>query len=222
MFFQNPYTRICLVDKATNSSTDTNITDDKDALFDNGMYQVKAYRYTLPGEYFEKNYTADTDTNLYLRVENNGEILDLGEMYIDNTDPDCTIPEHFHDWGWFKGSGNQTITFENISEVLDINETAAYVDGQTLKLSNIDGNESSIFSYDEKNDTLALILEPGSHKVGLLLVDRAGNSKTISEVQHLAVGNYRIWIGVGSGLGVILLTTISIFVVKRVKKRKLA
>lgn len=214
-------TRICLVDKATNSSTDTNITDDKDALFDNGMYQVSAYRYTLPGEYFEKNYTADADTNLYLRVENNGEILDLGEMYIDNTDPDCTIPEHFHDWGWFKGSGNQTITFENISEVLDINETVAYVDGQTIKLSNIDGNESSIFSYDEKNDTLALILEPGSHKVGLLLVDRAGNSKTISEVQHLAVGNYRIWIGVGSGLAVILLTTIAVFVVKRVKRRRL-
>lgn len=219
---KNADTRICLVDKATNSSTDTNITDTETALFDDGMYKVGAYRYTLPGEYFEKNYTADADTNLYLRVVNNGESLDLGEMYIDNTNPDCSIPEHFHDWGWFKGSGNQTITFDNISEVLDINETVAYVDGQTIHLSNAAGNESSVFSYDEKNGTLSLTLEPGSHKVGLLLVDRAGNTKSISEVQHLAIGNYRIWIGIGSGLGAILLAVIAVFVVKRVKRRRLA
>ena len=215
-------THICLVDKATNSSTDTNITDIETALFDDEMYKVGAYHYTLPGEYFEKNYTADVDTNLYLRVVNNGESLDLGEIYIDNTNPDCSIPEHFHDWGWFKGSGNHTITFDNISEVLDINETVAYVDGQTIHLSNVAGNESSVFSYDEKNGTLSLTLEPGSHKVGLLLVDRAGNTKSISEVQHLAIGNYRIWIGVGFGLGAILLAVIVIFVVKRVKRRQLA
>lgn len=79
-----------------------------------------------------------------------------------------------------------------------------------------------MFSYDEKNGTLSLTLEPGSHKVGLLLVDRAGNTKSISEVQHLAIGNYRIWIGVGFGLGAILLAVIVIFVVKRVKRRQLA
>ena len=219
---KTPDTRICLVDKATNSSTDTNITDTETALFDDGMYKVGAYRYTLPGEYFEKNYTADADTNLYLRVVNNGESLDLGEIYIDNTNPDCSIPEHFHDWGWFKGSGNQTITFDNISEVLDINETVAYVDGQTIHLSNAAGNESSVFSYDEKNGTLSLTLEPGSHKVGLLLVDRAGNTKSISEVQHLAIGNYRIWIGIGSGLGVALLALIAVFVVKRVERKRLS
>ena len=218
---KNADTRICLVDKATNTSMDTNITDTKNAIFDDGMYQVGAYRYTLPGEYFEKNYTADADTNLYLRVVNNGESLDLGEMYIDNTNPDCTIPEHFHDWGWFSGSGNQSIKFENISETLDINETLAYVDGQTIHLSNIKGNETSIFSYDEKNSALTLTLEPGSHKVGLLLIDRAGNSKSISEVQHLAIGNYRIWIGVGAGLGAILLAGIVVFVVKRFKRKRL-
>lgn len=215
-------THIYLVDKATNASTDTNITDTEDALFDTEMYGVGAYRYTLPGEYFEKNYTADADTNLYLRVENDGETLDLGEMYIDNTDPDCNIPEHFHDWGWFKGSGNQTITFDNISETLDINETVAYVDGKTIHLSNISGNEESPFSYDEQNNTLTLTLEPGSHKVGLLLVDRAGNSKSISEVQHLAIGNYRIWIGIGSGLGAILLAVLAVFGVKKFKRRRLA
>ena len=215
-------THIYLVDKATNASTDTNITDAEDALFDAEMYGVGAYRYTLPGEYFEKNYTADADTNLYLRVENDGETLDLGEMYIDNTDPDCNIPEHFHDWGWFKGSGNQTITFDNISETLDINETVAYVDGNTIHLSNVSGNEASPFSYDEQNNTLTLTLEPGSHKVGLLLVDRAGNNKSISEVQHLAIGNYRIWIGIGSGLGAILLAVLAVFGVKKFKRRRLA
>lgn len=51
---------------------------------------------------------------------------------------------------------------------------------------------------------------------------RAGNTKSISEVQHLAIGNYRIWIGVGSGLGAILLALIAVFVVKRVKRRRLA
>ncbi len=75
-------THINLVDKATNTSTDTNITDTEDALFDAEMYGVGAYRYTLPGEYFEKNYTADADTNLYLRVENDGEILDLGRCIL--------------------------------------------------------------------------------------------------------------------------------------------
>lgn len=215
-------THIYLVDKETNEPTDTNITDSKDALFDEGMFEVGAYRYTLPGEYFEKNYTADANTNLYLRVENNGGKFDLGEIYIDNTDPVCDLPEHFHDWGWFKGSGNQTLTFDNISEVLDTNETVAYVDGQTIYLSNVAGNETSPFSYDEKNDKLTLTLEPGSHKVGLLLVDRAGNTKSITEVQHLAIGNYRIWIGVGSGLGAILLVAIVVFMVKRFKRRRLA
>ena len=215
-------THIFLVDKATDTSTDTNITDTEDALFDEKMYGFGAYRYTLPGEYFEKNYTADADTTLYLRVENNGETFDLGEMYIDNTDPDCKIPEHFHDWGWFKGSGNQTIVFDDISETLDINETVAYVDGKTIHLSNVDGSDSSPFSYDEQNNTLTLTLEPGSHKVGLLLVDRAGNSNSISEVQHLAIGNYRVWIGVGSGLGAILLAVLAVFGVKRFKRRKLA
>ena len=61
-----------------------------------------------------------------------------------------------------------------------------------------------------------------SHKVGLLLVDRAGNSKSISEVQHLAIGNYRIWIGIGSGLGAILLAVLAVFGVKKFKRRRLA
>ena len=217
VFSKSSDTHVLLVDKATNTSTDTNITDTEDSLFDKKMYGMGAYRYTLPGTYFEKNYTADADTNLYLRVENDGNTLDLGEMYIDNTDPDCNIPKHFHDWGWFKGSGNQSLTFDGVSEVLDVEKTVAYVDGQTIYLSNTSDNDSSIFSYDEENNTLMLTLEPGGHKVGLLLVDRAGNSKSINEVRHLAIGNYRIWIGIGFGLGVILLISIIAFIVKRRK-----
>lgn len=221
VFSKTNNTHIYLVDKATNTPTDTNITDTEDAVFDNGMYQVGAYRYVLPGEYFEKNYTADVDTNLYLRVENNEKTLDLGEMYIDNTDPECKVPEHFRDWGWFSGSGEQTISFENVSEVLDIKETVAYVDGETVYLSNIAEDKSSVFSYDEKNNTLSLTLEPGSHRVGLLLVDRAGNSKSITEVQHLAIGNYRIWMGLGIGFGAILLIVLIVFVIKRIKRGRL-
>ncbi|MDE5936183.1 MAG: hypothetical protein K2G83_02095 [Ruminococcus sp.] len=180
-----------------------------------------AYRYTLPGEYFEKNYTADTDINLYLRVENNGGKFDLGEIYIDNTDPVCDLPEYFHDWGWFKGSGNQTLTFDNISEVLNANDTVAYVDGKTIHLSNISGDESSPFSYDETKGVLTLTLKPSSHEAGLLLVDRAGNTKSITEVQHLAIDNYRIRIRIGSGLGTILLALMVAFIEKKSKRRML-
>jgi hypothetical protein len=213
-------THIYLVDKATDVSTDANITESKNALFDGDMFEVGAYRYTLPGDYFEKNYTADADTSLYLRVENNNETLDLGEMYIDNTDPNCNLPEHFHDWGWFNGSGDQTLIFDNISEVLDINETVAYVDGQTIHLSNVPNNESISFNYEEENNQLTLTLSPGSHKVGLLLVDRAGNTKSITEVQHLAIGNYRIWIGIGLGFGIILLVVVIIFIIKKIKRKR--
>lgn len=215
-------TRICLVDKATDASTDTNITDDAGALFDDGMYSVGAYRYTLSGDYFAKNYTADADTNLYLRVENGGAALDLGEMYIDNTDPHCDIPEHFNDWGWVRGSGAQQLTFKNVSEVLDVNDTVAYVDGETVHLSNSSESGKIPFSYDEKNSEITLTLEPGSHKVGLLLADRAGNTGSVKEVQHLAIGNYRVLIGAGSGAGGILLIILSVFAVKRFKRRKLA
>lgn len=213
-------TRISLVNKASQEAVDTGITDSKDALFDEEMYDVGAYRYILPGEYFVKNFTADADSGIYLRVENNGQSLDLGEMNIDNTTPNCTIPEHFHDWGWFSGSGDHIIEFNNISEALEIGETVAYVDGETIHLSSLAGSEDSPFEYFETEKKLTLTLKPGSHKVGLLLVDRAGNTKSIKEVQHLAVGNYRLWIGFGSGFGAILLAVLGVIVAKMLRKRR--
>ncbi len=211
-------TRICLVDKATNEVTDTQITGDARALFDDTMYDVGAYRYVLPGAYFAEHFTADADTSIYLRVENNGEALDLGEMNIDNTMPNCEIPEHFHDWGWVSGSGEQTLVFRNISEVLEIDKTVAYVDGETIPLSL---NPDDVFVYNEQERSLSLRLQPGSHKVGLLLTDRAGNTKSITEVHHLAIGNYRIWIGAVSAVGLILLLATTIVITKKVKRRRL-
>ena len=213
-------TQICLVDKATQEVTDTKVTGSEESLFDKDMYDVGAYRYILPGDYFVKNFTADADTGIYLRIVNNGQSLDLGEMNIDNTTPGVTIPEHFHDWGWFSGSGEHVIEFTDLTETLEISETVAYVDGETIHLANLAGNEDSPFVYYEQEKKLTLTLSPGSHKVGLLLVDRAGNTKSIKEVQHLAIGDYRVWIGIGAGFGAILLAVLGVILVKMLKKKK--
>ena len=210
-------TRICLVDKATDEVTDTRVTDNESSLFDDSMYDVGAYRYILPGQYFVENFTADADTSIYLRIENSGEALDLGEMNIDNTVPNCKIPDHFHNWGWVRGNGEQTVVFSDISEVLEIDKTVAYVDGETIPLS---VNPYDAFYYNEMDRTVSLTLAPGSHKVGLLLVDRAGNTKSISEVHHLAIGNYRVWIGIGSGFGAILLAAVAVWLTKRSKRNR--
>ena len=107
---------------------------------------------------------------------------------------------------------------ENVSEALDTNETVAYIDGQMVHLSIVNDRELSEFKYDEQNSVLSLTLEPGSHNVGLLLVDRAGNKKYISEVRHLAIGNNRIWIGAGISIGIFLMAVISVYVVKKAGK----
>ncbi len=83
------------------------------------------------------SYNKNDDT-VQISIKFNGEnILDLGEMYIDNTKPTCTVPENFSDWGWFSGSGNQTISFNDVSEVLDEEKTVAYVDGKTYRVSDV-------------------------------------------------------------------------------------
>lgn len=211
---------VCLVDKDTNESTDTNITSDSKSLFDKEMYGTSVYRYTLPGSYFANNYTADADTSLYLRVVNGENILDLGEMYIDNTKPTCTVPENFSDWGWFSGSGNQTISFNDISEVLDEEKTVAYVDGKTYKVSDVKNNDVPGLHYSKSKNQIKLILNEGSHTVGLSLFDRAGNNTVIKEVHHLAIGNYRLWIIIGIVAGVAVITAIVIFTFLVFKRRK--
>ena len=185
----NDDTKILLMDKNTDNITDTEITSDEHSLIDRKMYGIGAYRYYLPGKYFSENYTADADTNLYLLVENSGQRRELGEIYIDNTDPRCDVPsDHFHNWGYISGSGTQTINFDNVSEVLDVNDTVAYVDGKTIGIS-----QEGDFKYDSTTRRLSLRLRPGKHTVGIKLVDKAKNTSNVQEVQHLAVGFKGLW-----------------------------
>lgn len=182
--------------------TDTGVT----AKNTEDMYGVGLYRYTLPGSYFAEKYTEDADTRLYLRVNNADKHIELGEIYIDNTLPQCDIPEHFKNWGWFRGSGEQTITFDDISEVLDQEKSVAYVDGKAVPLT---------FTGEQE---VSLTLQPGSYNVGVSLVDRAGNAYNIPEVTHLAVGNIRLWIILGVSAGAIVLLMAVILIV-RMRKR---
>lgn len=65
-----------------------------------------------------------------------------------------------------------------------------------------------------------MILNEGSHTVGLSLFDRAGNNTVIKEVHHLAIGNYRLWIIIGIVAGVAVITAIVIFTFLVFKRRK--
>lgn len=198
--------RILLVNKASNAETDTGITDDPEALFDDTMFDAGAYRYVLPGSYFAEHFTADADTGLYLRVENAGKTLDLGEIYIDNTDPECKIVQkNFKNWGFLKGSGSRTLQFEGLSETLDTERTVAYIDDRTVHIG-----ENTGFRYDAGQNLLTLDLEPGSHSVGIKLVDRAGNEIGIPEVQHLAVGMQGLWQNYGLFAVILLLAVLGI------------
>lgn len=172
------------------------------------MYGVGLYRYTLPGDYFAENYAEDTDTRLYLRVNNDGKYIELGEIYIDNTLPTCDIPKNFKNWGWFFGLGSQTIVFGNVGELLDQENSVAYVDGKEVSLE---------FSEDGK--TVSLTLEPGSYNVGISLVDRAGNTYNIPEVMHLAIGHNRLLIILGICIGGMVLTILIIKFVKKIKRK---
>lgn len=173
------------------------------------IYGVGFYRYTLPGSYFAENYTEDADTRLYLRVNNDNKHIELGEIYIDNTIPTCDIPEDFKNWGWFFGSGSQTIVFENVSEILDREKSVAYVDGKKIPLD-----------FSEDNKTVSLKLDAGSYSVGLSLVDRAGNTYNIPEVTHLAIGNNRLWIILGISAAGIVLIVLTICIVRGVRRRR--
>lgn len=184
----NDDSKILLMDKNTEAVTDTEITAEDDCLFDREMYGIGAYRYVLHGRYFSEKYTADADTNLYLMVENAGQKRELGEIYIDNTDPRCDVPSNFRNWGYISGSGTQVLHFDNISEILDTDSTVAYVDGKTVSIT-----QEGDLRYDATTRRLSLRLRPGKHTVGVKLVDKAKNTSSIQEVQHLAVGVKGLW-----------------------------
>ena len=214
--------KLLLVDKDTDAETDTYATTVSEKVIDNDMYMVNAERYKLTGDYFATNFTEDTDTRLYLRAENEGEYVDLGEMYIDNTKPECAVPDYLKNWGWLKGSGEQTITFSNISEVLDDGETVVYVNGKEITANGlsteVDGKIISA-AYSVKDDELTVTLPNGSYSIGAKLVDKAGNTRIITEVEHFSVGNSRIWIGAG-GAASLIIAVGGISLVARSKRRR--
>lgn len=216
--------KLLLVDKDTEAETDTHATAAGESLIEDELYMVNATKYRLSGEFFATTFTDDADTRLYLRAENDGEYVDLGEMYIDNTKPECAVPDYLSDWGWLKGSGEKTITFSNISEILDDNQTVVYVNGQEVTanglLTSVDGKDVSA-SYNAKDDELCLTLPAGTYSIGAKLVDKAGNMRIISEVEHFSVGNTRIWLGT-AGATMLIVTVGGVTAVARSRRRKLS
>jgi hypothetical protein len=216
--------KLLLVDKDTEAEIDTHATSVGDSLIEDELYMVNASKYRLSGDFFATNFTEDTDTRLYLRAENDGKYVDLGEMYIDNTKPECAVPDYLSNWGWLKGSGEQTITFSNISEVLDDEETVVYINGQEVTANGtkatVDGKNVSAF-YNAKDDELSVVLPTGTYAIGAKLVDRAGNMHIITEVEHFSVGNTRIWLG-AAGATMLIITVGGITAVARSRRRRLS
>ncbi|SFD25487.1 hypothetical protein [Ruminococcus albus] len=216
--------KLLLVDKDTEAEIDTHATVAGRSLIEDELYMVDAIKYRLSGDFFATNFTDDTDTRLYLRAENNGEYVDLGEMYIDNTKPECAVPDYLSNWGWLKGSGEKTITFSNISEILDDEETVVYVNGQEVTANGlqatVDGKNVSA-SYNAKLDELCLTLPAGTYSIGAKLVDKAGNMRIISEVEHFSVGNTRIWLG-AAGATMLIVTVGGVTAVARNRRRRIS
>ena len=212
--------KILLVNKDTEEEMDTGVTSESVDISENEMYMIQACRYSLPGEYFARNFTEDVDTKLYLRAENEGEYIGLGEMYIDNTKPECAVPDYLKNWGWLRGSGDKTITFTGISEVLDETDTVVYINGKEIsadgKSVEIDGKRVNV-AYNVKNDELNVTLPTGTYSIGAKLVDKAGNMRIITEVDHFEVGNTRIWLII-SAIATVLTVVLIIAAVSRSKR----
>lgn len=205
----NADNHIVLLDE-NEKETDTGITpDDKQDMFGVGMF-----RFTLPSSYFTENYTEDADTMLYLRVNSNDQHIDLGRIHIDNIAPKCAVPEHFKDWGWFAGSGEKTIRFSNITEILDPDNCIAYVTHKGV-------TEEVKMTYDPSDNSASLTLGPGKYSVGVSLADRAGNTFNIPEISHLAIGNYRIWLAAASAAGLAALIAAVLFIMNMIKRKRL-
>ena len=200
-------TSISLIDENENE-TETGIS----AVEQESVYAVDMIRYTLLGSYFEENYSKDTDTTLYLRANSDSESIDLAQIHIDNIAPTCELPTQFKDWGTFAGFGKQTITLTNVSEALDDTACVAYVtkDDETREI---------LMDYDEEDNQVSLTIEPGTYSIGLVLADRAGNTYTIKEVSHLAVGSYRT---IERGLTVMAIFMIGVVTNMLFKRKKKA
>lgn len=153
------------------------------------VYGAGVYRYVLSKDYFKDHYQEDTDATFYLTVNNNDDRIELGQIHIDNIAPECKLPSYFHNWGWIKGTGDKAVKITNISEKIDINSSFVYIDGEKVD-----------YSYDSSKNSLEFPIKDGSHSVGISLVDYAGNAYDVPEISHLGVGNFRLYLGVGTAV----------------------
>lgn len=206
---KNADNHIVLLDE-NEKETDTGISPESEQ----DMFGVGMYRFTLPSGYFTENYTEDADTMLYLRVNSNDEHIDLGRIHIDNIAPKCAVPDHFKDWGWFAGSGEKTIKFSNITEILDPDNCIAYVTHKGV-------TQEVKMAYDPSDNSASITLGPGKYSVGVSLADRAGNKFTIPEISHLAIGNYRVWLAAASAVGLAALVAAALFIMNMIKRKRL-
>lgn len=191
----------------TLNSNDGDITDTGvECSTKDKVYGAGVYRYVLSKDYFKDHYQEDTDATFYLTVNDKDSRIELGQIHIDNIAPECKVPSYFHNWGWIKGTGEKAIEITDISEKIDINSSCVYIDGKKVD-----------YKYDSSENKLEFPIEDGSHSIGISLVDFAGNEYNIPEISHLGVGNFRLYLGIG--ITILLLVGASSIIVFRRKKK---
>ena len=151
------------------------------------VYGAGAYRYVLSKNYFKDHYQEDTDATFYLTVNDSDDRIELGQIHIDNIAPECELPSYFHNWGWIRGNDAKSIEISDISEKIDINKSCVYVDGKKVD-----------YTYRSDENKLVFPIEDGNHRVGISIVDFAGNELNVPEISHLEVGNTRVYFGIGA------------------------
>lgn len=205
------------IDIVVLAKTDTNIDvvlrdyngDEKntnlEASVDDSMFGIGVYNYTLKADYFKDNYQDDTDIELYLSVKNEENRIDLGKMHIDNIMPSCDLPKEFESWHWYFGDDTRTITIDNISELLNVEDCKVYDNGKEID-----------FQYSSEDGTFSFALEEGWHYVGVTLADVAGNANNIQEKDNIYIGFFWLWIIILSSF---IFIGVTIFIVYNVRKK---
>ena len=184
--------------------TDTKLTPDS---VNEDMFGIKVLSYTLPAEFFKKNYQNDIDKELILTVKDNGERMDLGKIHIDNIKPEAKIPSELKSWKWYPGKKERTIVLTDISEILENAECKVY-----------DNNTEIPFKYSADDKTLSFTINEGWHNIGIHLADTAGNVFDMQEAENICVG--RFWTWVIGGCTAIAAALAGLIVFKKKKRKK--
>lgn len=176
---------------------------------DDSVYGFTIYDFLVKADFFRENYFEDTDTDLYLTVENGSERTDLGKIHIDNMEPTCDIPEDFSSWHWYRGEETRTIILSNINEQLDEEHTRV-----------LDNGEEIAFTYSAEERTLSFQLGVGWHNVGIVLSDIAGNENIIQERVNIYVGYFWAWFMLFGAVAVPGAVALTVVLRRRRLKRK--